>query len=110
EGLVARSMRFGERAGALLDRAAEVVDDAVAAGPVVVWGAGSKGVSFLTMVEGTDRVRAAVDINPHKRGRHVPVSGHPVVAPADLVNDPPATVIVLNPNYVDEIHEQLAEL
>src|SRR5690606_41039457 len=61
-------------------------------------------------LEGTDRIRAAVDINPHKRGRHVPVSGHPVVAPADLVADPPATAIVLNPVYVDEIGAQLAEL
>lgn len=110
EAIVDRSVRFGERAGALLERAAEVVDDAVAAGPVVLWGAGSKGVSFLTMVEGAERVRAAVDINPHKRGRHVPVSGHPVVAPADLVGEPPATVIVLNPNYVDEIGKQLADL
>lgn len=110
DAIVARAVRFGERATALLARAAEVVDRALAGGPVVLWGAGSKGVTFLSMVEGASGVRAAVDINPHKRGRYVPVSGHPVVAPADLVDDPPATAIVLNPVYVDEIGQQLAAL
>jgi hypothetical protein len=33
-----------------------------------------------------------------------------VVAPADLVDDPPATAIVLNPVYVGKIERQLAEL
>jgi 2-polyprenyl-3-methyl-5-hydroxy-6-metoxy-1,4-benzoquinol methylase len=110
EAIVAAARRFGEQARLLLEAAAELVAEAAARGPVVLWGAGSKGVTFLTTVEGTDRIRAAVDINPHKRGRHVPVSGHPVVAPADLVADPPATAIVLNPVYVDEIGAQLAEL
>ena len=110
EAIVAAARRFGEQARLLLEAAAELVAEAAARGPVVLWGAGSKGVTFLTTVEGTDRIRAAVDINPRKRGRHVPVSGHPVVAPADLVADPPATAIVLNPVYVDEIGAQLAEL
>src|SRR5690606_26984234 len=110
EAIVAAARRFGEQARLLLEAAAELVAEAAARGPVVLWGAGSKGVTFLTTVEGTDRIRAAVDINPHRRGRHVPVSGHPVVAPADLVADPPATAIVLNPVYVDEIGAQLAEL
>jgi SAM-dependent methyltransferase len=108
--IVAQAMRFGERATALLAHAADVVDRLVADGPVVLWGAGSKGVTFLNMVEGAAGVRAAVDINPHKRGRYVPVSGHPVVAPADLVDDPPATAIVLNPVYVDEVGTQLSGL
>ena len=76
----------------------------------VVWGAGSKGVTFLNALNAGEEIAAVVDINPRKRGRHVPVSGHPVVAPADLVADPPATAIVLNPVYVDEIGAQLAEL
>src|SRR5690606_41634538 len=107
---VAAARGVGDRArlrrGAAAGRGAE----AAARGPVVLWGAGSKGVTSLTTVEGADRIRAAVDITPRKRGRHVPVSGHPVVAPADLVADPPATAIVLNPVYVDEIGAQLAEL
>jgi hypothetical protein len=77
---------------------------------VVLWGAGSKGVTFLNMVEGADRIDRAVDINPHKRGLYVPGSGHPVVAPSDLVGLRPATAVVLNPLYVDEVRQQLAEL
>lgn len=110
DAIVARAVRFGERATALLAETAEVIGGLVEDGPVVLWGAGSKGVTFLNMVEGATGVRAVVDINPHKRGRYVPVSGHPVIAPADLVDDAPATAIVLNPLYVDEIGGQLAEL
>lgn len=110
DSVVAHAVLFGERAPMLLARAAELVDDAANRGPVVVWGAGSKGVTFVTTVETATRVGALVDINPHKQGRHVPVSGHPVVAPADLVDDPPATAIVLNPNYAGEVSRQLAEL
>lgn len=110
EAVVARAVQFGERATAQLARASEVVAELVADGPVVLWGAGSKGVTFLNMVEGAAGVRAAVDINPHKRGRYVPVSGHAVVAPGDLRDDPPASAIVLNPVYVDEIAGQLAAL
>jgi 2-polyprenyl-3-methyl-5-hydroxy-6-metoxy-1,4-benzoquinol methylase len=110
DAIVTQALRFGERAVALQARAADLVDDAAADGPVVVWGAGSKGVTFLTTVASAARVRGAVDINAHKRGRYVPVSGHPVVAPDDLVDDPPATAIVLNPVYVGEVRQQLVEL
>jgi hypothetical protein len=110
DAIVAQAMHFGERATALLAHATEMVSGLTADGPVVLWGAGSKGVTFLNMVENAGEVRGAVDINPHKRGRYVPVSGHQVVAPADLRDDPPATAIVLNPIYVDEIGRQLFEL
>lgn len=110
EGIVARALNFGDRAEALLEHAAERIGELSADGPIVLWGAGSKGVTFLTMVENAAEIRSAVDINPHKRGRYVPVSGHQVVAPADLRDDPPATAVVLNPLYVEEIGRQLAEL
>lgn len=110
DAIVARAMRFGERSTALLADAAETVSELAADGPVVLWGAGSKGVTFLNMVEAASEVRGAVDINPHKCGRYVPVSGHQVVAPADLLDDPPATAIVLNPVYVGEIGRHLSEL
>jgi hypothetical protein len=62
------------------------------------------------MVERADRIECAVDINPHKRGLHVPGSGHPVVAPSDLVEMRPTTAVVLNPLYVDEVRHQLVDL
>jgi hypothetical protein len=110
DAIVAASHAFGRRSEALLETAAGLVADAAEAGPVVLWGAGSKGVTFLNMVEGAERIGHAVDINPHKRGLHVPGSGHPVVAPPDLRAIGPATAVVLNPLYVEEVGQQLAEL
>jgi hypothetical protein len=110
DAIVDAAHAFGQRSAQLLEAAADLVDDRASAGPVVLWGAGSKGVTFLNLVEGADRIDRAVDINPHKRGLYVPGSGHPVVAPSDLVGLRPATAVVLNPLYVDEVLQQLAEL
>jgi hypothetical protein len=52
-----------------------------------------------------DRV---VDINPHKRGKHLAGTGQRIVAPADLAADPPDIVVVMNPVYRDEIAADLA--
>lgn len=76
----------------------------------VVWGAGSKGVSFLNAIDGTAVIRAAVDINPRKRGRHVAGTGQAIIAPEQLAEDPPDVVLVMNPNYRDEIRNRMDAL
>jgi hypothetical protein len=77
---------------------------------VAVWGAGSKGVTFLNLMgEAADGVRL-VDINPVKHGRFGAGTGAPIVAPADLRDDPPALVVVMNPLYVDEVAGTLRDL
>jgi SAM-dependent methyltransferase len=76
----------------------------------VIWGSGSKGVSFLTTLGLTDQVAAAVDINPHRQGYFMPGTGHRIVGPADLVALKPDVVIVMNPIYRDEIAGDLAKL
>ncbi|MCC7363138.1 MAG: methyltransferase domain-containing protein [Dehalococcoidia bacterium] len=73
------------------------------AGPVVAWGAGSKGATFLNLVPGSDLVAACVDVNPLKQGCYVPGTGHAIFAPAELASIKPSTVLVMNPNYLDEI-------
>ena len=75
-----------------------------------LWGAGSKGVTFLNTVPGADRIQAVVDINPRKHGKYVPGAGQQVVGPEDLVDRPPEVVLVTNPLYRDEIVENLAAL
>lgn len=77
---------------------------------VAIWGAGSKGVSYLTTLEVGPEVTCAVDINPFKRGKFMPGTGHPVVAPEDLMVDPPDVVIAMNSAYEDEIRAKLGEL
>ncbi len=77
---------------------------------VVLWGAGSKGMVFLNLVDGPGSVSRAVDLNPSKHGKFVPGTGHPIVSPESLCERPPDVVIVSNPAYVDEISRQLADL
>ena len=74
---------------------------------VAVWGAGAKGTTFLNLVEGGDRVGHLVDVNPRKRGKHVPGTGQPISAPEDLAERPPRHVVVMNPIYRAEIRQTL---
>jgi hypothetical protein len=82
------------------------------AGRVVVWGSGSKGVSFLGALgaAAAARVSHVVDINPHRQGMHMVGSGHPIVGPAALQQIRPDTVVVMNRVYVEEIGATLAGL
>jgi len=77
---------------------------------VVVWGAGSKGNSFLNVVPGADHVAQIVDINPSKHGKFVAGMGQEIVAPDSLKATPPDVVVLMNPVYVDEVRAMLAEL
>lgn len=77
------------------------------AGPVVVWGAGSKGVTFLNLLERGREISAIVDLNPLKHGRFVPGVGTQVVAPSQIVGIAPSAVVVMNPLYREEISADL---
>jgi SAM-dependent methyltransferase len=74
----------------------------------VIWGSGSKGVSFLTTLGLTDEIAGAVDINPHRQGYFMPGTGHRILSPDELVDLKPDAVIVMNPIYKDEIAADLA--
>jgi hypothetical protein len=103
--------RFGREYAEVVGRwRANLAELAFAGGTAVVWGAGSKGVSFLNAVDHAGAVRAAVDINPRKQGMHVPGTGQPIVGPEQLVSDPPDFVIAMNPNYRHEIRDRIDAL
>jgi SAM-dependent methyltransferase len=74
----------------------------------VIWGASSKGVAFLTAAG--KHVAAAVDVNPQKHGTFMAGTGHPVIAPGDLVGIEPELVVVMNPVYLDEVGNDLSGL
>jgi hypothetical protein len=76
-------------------------------GSVVLWGASSKAVAYLHALDVHDEVAAVVDINPVKRGMYLAGSGLPIVAPDDLMETEPSTVIVMNPAYCGEIQDDL---
>lgn len=70
---------------------------------LVVWGAGSKGVSFLNALGVRDQIQYVVDINPRKHGMYVPRSGQQIAPPEFLKEYRPDAVIVMNPIYRNEI-------
>jgi SAM-dependent methyltransferase len=51
---------------------------------VVIWGSGSKGVSFLSTVGLGDLIQYAVDINPHRQGYFLPGGGQRILASDEL--------------------------
>lgn len=74
----------------------------------VVWGALSKGVSFLTTLGlGADQVRYVVDINPHRQGNFMAGTGQAIVAPEALRQVRRPAIVVMNPIYHGEILQQL---
>jgi hypothetical protein len=72
-------------------------------GRVVLWGGGSKAVSFLSAVAVSDVVQYAVDINPYRQSTYLAGSGVSIVAPGFLREYKPGLVVVMNPIYVEEI-------
>ena len=69
----------------------------------VIWGTGSKGVTFLNALGVESEVPIAVDINPRKTGMYVPGTGQLVVAPEQLSDYAPELVILMNPIYEGEV-------
>ncbi len=79
-------------------------------GRAVVWGSGSKGVSFLTTLGITDEIGYVVDINPYKQGKFMAGTGHEIVAPGFLREYRPDLVVAMNPIYREEIQRDLDAL
>jgi SAM-dependent methyltransferase len=76
----------------------------------VLWGAGSKGVTFLNTVQGREQIEYVVDINPRKQGMFVAGSGQRIVPPDFLRDYQPDIVIVMNPLYIGEIQQAIHAL
>lgn len=71
----------------------------------VVWGAGSKGVTFLNALKDQDYIRHVVDLNPYKHGMHIARTGQQIVPPEFLRDYRPDVVIVMNSIYKEEIRQ-----
>ena len=76
----------------------------------VLWGAGSKGVAFLTTLGLDDEIAYCVDINPYKHGKFMPGTGHEVAGPDRLSHDAVQHIIVMNPIYTEEIRAEISRL
>ena len=76
----------------------------------VIWGAGSKGITFLNSFDTRGVVECVVDINPRKDGMFIAGTGHRIVSPRGLAAIRPDAVLVVNPVYRDEVDDTLRAL
>ncbi|WP_232897337.1 class I SAM-dependent methyltransferase [Pontibaca salina] len=78
------------------------------AGKTVIWGAGSKGITFANAM-GTvhSTLDALIDLNPRKKGLFVPGVGLEVRPPQDLRLLAPDHILIANALYRDEIADQV---
>jgi len=76
----------------------------------VVWGGGSKGVTFLNLLNVTDAIEYVVDINPRKQVMYVAGTGQRIVPPEFLQEYQPEVVFVMNEIYAEEIRQTLTAL
>lgn len=75
---------------------------------VAIWGAGAKGVTFANLIDPrSSLIDCVVDLNPRKQSKFLPGTGHPIVAPSELVTRGVTTAILMNPNYRAEIEALL---
>jgi len=87
------------------------VEEAAARGQkVVLWGSGSKGVSFLTTLALGNAIEYAVDINPYRHGHYMPTTGQKIVSPEFLREYRPDVVILMNSIYREEVSRDLQRL
>jgi hypothetical protein len=76
----------------------------------VLWGAGSKGVTFLNTFRDLRPADYAVDLNPRKHGRFLPGCGVEIVASEFLLDLKPDLILIANPLYEDEIRGTVADM
>jgi hypothetical protein len=110
---VAKARSFGAAAVARIAEARADLERFAAAGPVALWGAGSKGMTYLNLMsdstsDGTTPIAGVVDINPRKAGWGVPGTSQVISGPEAMVDMQPRTVLIANPVYADEISATLS--
>lgn len=105
--VMAFAARYHERIDAWQRRLAQFNPTGTRA---VVWGAGARGMSFMSMVRRAEQIGYIVDINPRKQGMYLAGSGHQIVSPQFLQTYQPHLVIVMNPVYVKEIEHTIEAL
>ena len=77
---------------------------------VVVWGSGSKCVSFLTTLNVRNEIEFVVDINPYREGLFIPGAAKKIMLPDFLKRYNPDYTIVMNSAYVSEIRQALNDM
>jgi hypothetical protein len=102
---------FAERSRNKITRWREKLSQMHSSGKrAVIWGAGSKGISFLNMLSSTEAIEYVVDLNPRKHNRFVTGTGQQIVPPEFLKDYRPDAIIIMNPIYQHEIQQITSDL
>ena len=102
---------FGKKVHQQIDKWKQCLSDLQANGKrVVVWGGGSKCVSFLTACDTSGIIKYVVDINPYRQNTFIAGTGQRIVPPDFLQDYNPGTVIIMNRVYKEEICKELSRL
>lgn len=103
---VDETARFNARSDGFVEIWRDRIAGLKAGGRIALWGAGAKGATFSLMIDPkADLIDVVVDNNPGKSGAYIPVTAHPIVLPENMGDV--SCVIVMNPNYEQEIRAQL---
>lgn len=77
----------------------------------VLWGSGSKGVTFVNAVPAARAaITSMIDVNIRKQGKFVPGTAHPITTPQSLPTLNPDLVLVANEIYMEEIKKMITSL
>lgn len=103
--------QFGKRSQDKIARWKEDLNELQRQGKrVVLWGAGSKGISFLNLLHADAAVQYIIDINPRKREKFVTGAGQQIVPPEFLKTYQPDVVVIMNPIYEQEIRQTVESM
>ena len=87
------------------------IDALIADGKTVaLWGAGSKGITFVNTFDLRERVSFVIDVNPRKHGMYIAGQGQRIVPPEHLRGHPVDAIVVVNPLYKHEIAAEARRL
>jgi 2-polyprenyl-3-methyl-5-hydroxy-6-metoxy-1,4-benzoquinol methylase len=78
-------------------------------GRIVLWGASHLAFSIVSASKTENKISYIVDSAPFKQGRFSPASGLEIFSPEHLLEDPVDTIIVMSPEYSEEIVEIIKE-
>ena len=76
----------------------------------VIWGVGSKGVTFLNTLRNESHIKYGVDLSMYKHGKYVAGTGQKIMPPDFLKKYKPDVVIVMNPIYIEEIQQMMKQM
>lgn len=108
--MVEKAIEFGNTARSRIELARDELESYRKQGPVVLWGAGSKGMTYMNLVSADGLIDTVVDVNPRKAGCGVPGVDAVIGMPDIVLDVMPKTVLVSNPVYVSEIESTLDDL